>query len=80
MLLSLPTGFPKSLILQSRNNGVTALVNSILQMMAVVAWKQIQLLQTVAGSREQHIFYCQKIRSLKIFQGQSLLPDLQCTN
>lgn len=30
-LLSLPTDFPKFLILQSRNNGVTALVNSILQ-------------------------------------------------
>jgi len=37
ILLSLPTGFPKFLILQNRDNGVTTLVNSVLQMMAVVA-------------------------------------------
>ena len=37
ILLSLPTGFRKSLILQSRSNGVTVLVNLTLQMMAVVA-------------------------------------------
>lgn len=37
ILLSLQTGFPKFLILRSRGNGVTALVNSIPQMMAVVA-------------------------------------------